>query len=215
MRAWLVRAGRYGEREALALEQGLAVIGWDEVPDLSAVRTRDELMDELRSAYPDEGERTLLNWQSQLWAFMHSVSAGDLVVLPLKSNPAIAIGPVISDYEYRPDLPADAHHTRRVNWQITDLPRTAVYQDLLFSLGASMTVCEIKRHDAATRLAKLAVSGQDPGWSSDGELSTAGTPSDDEAVPKLLAVYDRLPGDVRAKLPLKQIWVLAADDDGQ
>ncbi|WP_346864991.1 hypothetical protein [Methanocalculus sp. MSAO_Arc2] len=35
MTLWLVRAGRYGEREQLALEKKIAVIGWDDVPDLS------------------------------------------------------------------------------------------------------------------------------------------------------------------------------------
>lgn len=350
MRAWLVRAGKYGNRESLALEQGLVVVGWDELSDLSGIETRDDLTAALQAAYPDGGRKRLLNWQAQLWAFVHSISVGDLVVLPLKGHPSVAIGRVTSEYEYRPDLPSDARHTRRVQWQTTDLPRTAINQDLLYSLGAFSTVCQVKRHDALNRLITLAGQGHDPGWSgspapsptvSDGEE----TPSDEEALSvdvqryagdqinarieqafaghdmavlveailqtrgmvtwrspegpdggvdvlagggplgmdhpriavqvkssptpvgasvvrelqgvvsrlqadqgllvawggltqsadreirqqffqvrvwnaenvrsELLEVYDRLPGDVRAKLPLKQIWVLAADDEEQ
>ena len=37
MTVWLVRDGKYGEREMLALEQALSVIGWEELPDLSKV----------------------------------------------------------------------------------------------------------------------------------------------------------------------------------
>jgi len=35
MSVWLVRAGKNGEREDFALENGVAVIGWDELPDLA------------------------------------------------------------------------------------------------------------------------------------------------------------------------------------
>ena len=35
MALWLVRAGKYGERENLALEEGLVVIGWDEIANLT------------------------------------------------------------------------------------------------------------------------------------------------------------------------------------
>jgi len=45
MALWLVRAGKHGERENLALEKGLALPGWDELPDLSDIKTREELLD--------------------------------------------------------------------------------------------------------------------------------------------------------------------------
>jgi restriction system protein len=35
MAVWLVRAGKHGEREEEALTQGLAIIGWEELGDLS------------------------------------------------------------------------------------------------------------------------------------------------------------------------------------
>jgi restriction system protein len=188
MRAWLVRAGRHGEREALAVENSLVVIEWDELPDLSEVPTREALMEALRAAYPNDGLNRLRNWQAQLWAFLHSMALGDLVVLPLKGNPAVAIGRVESEYEFRHDLPSNAHHTRRVQWLTTDLPRTAIGQDLLYSLGAFLTVCEIKRHDAVNRLAGLAKSGRDPGWSgvstsSRKEPGGAEAPSDEGTIP--------------------------------
>jgi len=48
-------------------------------------------------------------------------------------------------YGYRPDLPPDAPHTRPVKWLATDLPRTALGQDLPYSLGTFRTVCEVRR----------------------------------------------------------------------
>jgi len=43
MSLWLVRAGKYGEQEQGALENDVVTIGWNELPDLSNVKTRVEL----------------------------------------------------------------------------------------------------------------------------------------------------------------------------
>ncbi len=180
-RAWLVRAGRLGEREALALQDNLAVYG-SGLPDLSEQDTRESLMRLLQQTYPDASPRRLLNWQAQIWAFLHSISDGDLVVLPLKTTSAVAVGEVVGGYHYRPELPQDARHTRPVKWLRSDLPRTAFSQDLLYSLGAVQAVCEIKRHDAVRRLEVLARTGQDPGWT--GKVSAPTSTSRDlEEVP--------------------------------
>lgn len=163
-RAWLVRAGRLGEQESLALKDSLSVAGWQELPDLSSQVNRDSLMILLQETYPDASHKRLLNWQAQLWAFLRTIAEGDLVAMPLKTTSAVAIGEVVGGYQYRPDLPPAARHVHPVKWLKTDLPRTAFGQDLLYSLGAFMTVCELKRHDAARRLEALARTGQDPGW---------------------------------------------------
>jgi len=56
-------------------------------------------------------------------------------------------GWVEGSYQYRPDL-GDAHHARPVKWLRTDVPRTTFRQDLLYSLGAFMTVRQIKRNNS-------------------------------------------------------------------
>jgi restriction system protein len=164
-KAWLVRAGRHGEREALTLEQSLVLVGWQELDDISKVTSREQLNELLRSTYPDAGSGRIANWNGQLWAFLDRIQLGDLVVLPFKHTPAVAIGTVTGPYTYRDDLPIDARHVRPVQWLRTDIPRTAVGQDLLYSLGAFMTVCELRRNQAAQRFAALADSGRDPGKS--------------------------------------------------
>jgi hypothetical protein len=47
-RVWVVRAGREGVYEPLALRQSVAVIGWAGLGELSAALSRDELENELR-----------------------------------------------------------------------------------------------------------------------------------------------------------------------
>ena len=51
MAIWLVRAGRKGEREAFALEHNVAAVGWDDLPDISGVESREQLADLMRQSY--------------------------------------------------------------------------------------------------------------------------------------------------------------------
>lgn len=169
MAVWMVRAGRNGEREELALSDGVAVIGWDELPDLSSAQSREDIEDLLKEHHPDAKPKTLMNWATQVWTFVGRVMPDDLVVLPLKMRSAIAVGRASGEYEYRPQNPPGAHHVRRVEWTRDDIPRTAFDQDLLYSMGAFLTVCQIKRNNAEEHIRAVAEGKPAP---------PAGTPSD-------------------------------------
>ena len=155
MAVWLVRAGGHGEREEFALENNVAVIGWDELPDLSQIKNRADLEALCFETYPTAKRNTIVNWVNQLWAFTQRIQSGDLVVLPLKTRSAIAVGRVVGPYKFEPSFPSDARHTRPVKWLKTDLPRTAFDQDILYSLGAFLTVCQIQRNNAEPRIRAL------------------------------------------------------------
>ncbi len=152
MAVWLVRAGSHGESEAAALTEGLSIIGWSEMPDLSGVKTREELRDLVEQAYPDASANKVSNYVGQLWSFCGRMHEGDLVVLPSKTRSAIAIGQIIGPYQYRPEMPGRGTHVRPTKWLQTDIPRAAFGQDLLYSFGAFMTVCQITRNSAEARV---------------------------------------------------------------
>lgn len=155
MTIWLVRAGSHGEREQFALDNGYAVIGWDELGDLSKVQSRESLEELMRQAFPDSKRAKIAHHVGQVWAFLASVQEGDIVALPLKTRAAIAFGKFKGAYEFHPDWPEGAHHVRKVSWITTDIPRSAVDQDILYSLGAFMTVCRISRNQAEERIKAL------------------------------------------------------------
>jgi len=152
MAVWVVRAGRYGERETTALGNNAVVIGWKELPDLASITTREQLDQLCRELYPQEKPNTITNWVAQIWAFRDRIHVDDLVVLPLKTRSAIAIGRASGPYQYRPDLPDDARHTRPVQWINREIPRSAFDQDILYSFGAFLTVCQIQRNQAEQRI---------------------------------------------------------------
>jgi restriction system protein len=96
--------------------------------------------------------KTIINWVSQLWAFSKRIEIEDLVVLPLKGQDVIAIGKISGDYKHLGHNPPGAKHTRSVSWIVQDMPRSRLEQDLLYSLGAFMTVCQIQRNNAESRI---------------------------------------------------------------
>lgn len=183
MTVWLVRAGKHGERETLALEHNVAVIGWEDLPDLSSISSREGLIALLEATYPDEKPKTIINWAGQIWPFLAGMQTGDLVAVPIKSRPVIAIGEVTGPYRHRPEFPPDARHTRQVRW-LKEIPRDRFDQDLLYSLGAFMTVCRIQRNNAEERIrALLANSTRPPTIRPAGE--TRGDESEIEGPPDL------------------------------
>ena len=162
--AWVIRSGKYGERDSWALQTGCSGGGWTEVPDLTACTTREQVARITAEAFAGGSEGRIANFSGQLWALRGRIKPGDLLVMPLKTTKQIAVGRVTSGYQYRADEPdRDKRHVVRVDWQRTDLPRAAVKQDLLFTLGSAMSIFAPSKNHAVDRLEHLLAHGTDPG----------------------------------------------------
>ena len=85
---------------------------------------------------------------------------------PSRQTSQIALGLVTKEYWYRDDPDPGKRHVVSVDWKRTDVPRTEVKQDLLYSLGSALTICSIRRNDGAWRLQQLLEQGRDPGMRS-------------------------------------------------
>ena len=151
MALWLVRAGKHGEDEKQCIEENFVTVGRGEMPDYGHCKTREELRDICESVYLGARKKSVENTVSQLWTFLYLIQIGDLIALPLKKTATIAIGEITGKYQYVQD--ADRTKIRRsLKWLCTDTPRSSLGQDLLRSLGAFKTVCQIRRNDAENRI---------------------------------------------------------------
>jgi len=65
MALWLVRAGKHGEDENTALEKGLAIIGWAGMPDVSGVKSFEEMKQKHFEIYPDMSPNAVTNYAAQ------------------------------------------------------------------------------------------------------------------------------------------------------
>ncbi len=170
---WLVRAGARGEDEAIAIENGLAIIGFTDISDLSEVPGGQAVRDLVGRLNPDAPTNRISNWAGQLTSFSSVIQIGDIVALPLKTRPGlIALGRVRGPYQYR-DVEGAKRHTRQVEWIRPDTPSDAFEQDLLYSLGAFLTVCRIRRNGAEQRIATILAGDRDPA-ASDATAGAAG-----------------------------------------
>ena len=160
-RLWIVRAGKMGEQELAAIEQGRLLPGFFEVGDLSSLKGREPIIGHLTHVLPGDGINRIRNFAAQLNQFAHTVQVGDLVVLPRKVTDGVAIGRVTGDYVY--DGTDPYRHSRTVEWLKPAVARDVFKQDLRHSFGAFMTICEIKRNSALERVKAVLATGVDPG----------------------------------------------------
>jgi restriction system protein len=163
MAIWLIRAGSHGEYEQKFIQEGRVYVTWERLDvNLAKLTERSELTAAMAERYLDAKPKKIMTWVSQVWPFAHGIVKGDLIVLPLKTQPAIQIGEIAGDYHFEPKGPDRFYHWRLVKWIGEAIPRANFGKDLLFSFGAFLTICRIQRNNAETRIAAMRASGWRP-----------------------------------------------------
>ncbi len=138
--------------------------GGAEVSDLRPYSTRDEVAHVVAETSNGATDGKISNFAGQLWALRGRIEPGDLMIMPMKTTKQIALGRVSGPYEYRAhEEDANKRHVVPVNWQHVDLPRSAVKQDLLFTLDSAMSIFSPSKNNAVARLEHLLEHGSDPG----------------------------------------------------
>ena len=161
-RVWLVRAGGNGEDDDANLVNGLAIIGWQEVPNLTGAADKDDVRERVRQGYPDESNQYVGRTTGQLAAFLLDMREGDIVALPLKTQPGqVALGRVAGPYIYK-EVDGVERHTRPVDWIRPDVPRSDFGRDLQGPLNFNRTVWRMQRNDADRRISAMMDGSRDP-----------------------------------------------------
>lgn len=180
MAIWLIRAGAHGEYEQKFIQESRVYVTWDGLDvNLAKLADRPALVVAMTQRLPDTKPKAILNWVSQVWPFAHDMKKGDLVVLPLKSQPAIQIGEITGDYHFEPAGPDPYFHWRPVKWIAEAVPRANFGKDLLYTFGAFMTICRVQRNNAEQRIAAMRANGWKPETIASATKAT--TPVTDEA----------------------------------
>ena len=178
MALWLVRAGKHGEYEQKFIEENRIYLAWDRLKDdLSGMNNREQLRALLERVYPDASKGRISNHVGQIWNFSQSITVGDWIILPSKHKPAIHIAEVKGNYTNDPKGKDPFFHYRNVKWIAQDVPRTNFDQDLLYSFGASMAICEMRRNKAEKRVHEMA----EKGWKSSGPMLRSPAKSEEKS----------------------------------
>ena len=163
MAIWLIRTGSHGEYEQKFIQEKRVYVTWSNLDlNLAHLLTRADLTAVMSKKYSDRKPKTIQNWVSQIWPFAHEIKKGDLVIVPLKSQPAVQIGEVTGDYHFEPEGPNPFFHWRPVKWIGEAIPRSHFAQDLRFTFGAFMTICRVQRNNAEARIAAMQANNWKP-----------------------------------------------------
>lgn len=159
-RLWKVGLGANGEFEKDATDRNLLTVGFGITQDIRTVKDRETLIALMDELHPNQKPKTRMNYAAQVNQFINVIKAGDIVVCPMKILGSFWIGKIEGDYAPHPET---GRATRTVAWLRTNVPRDAIKQDLRYSFGAFMTICEITRNNALQRIQAVIKTGTDPG----------------------------------------------------
>ncbi len=163
MAIWMMRAGSHGQYEQKFLHENRLYVTWPNLRvNLDILPDRDGLYTVMISTYPGANPQKLMSNVNQVWPFAHDIKKGDLVLMPLKTQPAITIGEVTGDYHFEHKGPDPFYHWRPVSWIAETIPRSYFGRDLLYAFGSSMTICRVHRNNAEMRLAAMRANGWKP-----------------------------------------------------
>ncbi|KFL28879.1 hypothetical protein JP74_00480 [Devosia sp. 17-2-E-8] len=152
---WCVRAdgGTFAQN---FVRDAFAGLGWDALPDLSSVTSRDDLYPLYRAAYPQDDSNIVVGQQvGQVARFLFEMKAGDTVITPDQNTELLHHGVVEPDpsYFYLPNDPACRYpHRRRVTWSRQPLRRSELSVPLQNTLKSSLTVFGVSQVDEVLQL---------------------------------------------------------------
>lgn len=128
------------------VEEGFISVGWDRLGALSSIPGgRDGIKRALAELEPDAKPRSIAGQAGVLVRFRDEMQPGDVVVAPYKPTSTINIGVVAGSYYY--DSSVETHrHRRKIQWKVTDLPRTVFSQSALYEIGSVLTVFRVRTH---------------------------------------------------------------------
>lgn len=153
MAVWVIRAGRMGENEEFALENGVYSIGFGLEQSVADFSDRDSLRDFIQKTQSPDSVNRAAAYASQLWRFAYELKTGEMIVLPRRQPRVIAVGKIVGDYFYDPDKSqSPLPHTRKVEWIVQDVPRANFDSDLLRSINSNRTIFRVSRNNAEERI---------------------------------------------------------------
>lgn len=154
----MVRAERDGRLFDAFKENSAVAIGWNEVGDLSGIKSRKAITDLVTAAWPETKPQSAAMAAGQLHRFVNEIEVGDMIVTYNPSRRVYLIGEVAGPYRYDISIDPEDAQVRPVRWS-GEVGRDLLSVESRNSLGSISTLFRIPTTVAA-ELEKALVSGQ-------------------------------------------------------
>ena len=139
---WMVRAGEGGFRFEDFKDGSRVSIGWDEVGNLSALRSREDFSKVVGMTYPKSRKGQVISAASTLYRFVREIKVGDAVITYGPSERIYLVGTVTGDYEFSPQLSEDQPNVHLVKWR-GQVSRDSLSVGARNSLGSTLTLFQV------------------------------------------------------------------------
>ena len=176
---WRFRGGRSGEYEAQSRTLGIALLGFQEVHDLTSAETLEAVRRIVEQSFPNATPQQIGSRTGIVGRFRLDMAESDVILMPLKRNPDhVAFGIVKGTYEFR-EIDGANRHTLRVEWDTETISKDLFGDDIIFWLQRRSTVGLVRVADAYGRVNSVRQGKSDPGVV--GGETTRGVAADEES----------------------------------
>ena len=111
---WLYAPGPGAEKWEECQQNGVMLLGWGEIGDLSEYSSKAEMKRKMQQAYDSESSYT--NSAHATWQFVHEMKIGDVVFVKKGTSEILGRGIVESDYMYDATRQDAYKNLREVRW---------------------------------------------------------------------------------------------------
>lgn len=139
-KGWMIRAGR-GGKLIEDFELGYIAIGWNEIGDLTKLRSVDEIRDTYIGCYGNAKPSRTHNSVAMLRKFRDEISKGDTVITYSAERREYLVGEDLGQYRFMPSdkLIGGFANTRAVKW-LGKVSRDVLPVSTRNSLGSTLTL---------------------------------------------------------------------------
>lgn len=115
-KVWMIRAGE-NARFIEEFLKGVVSIGWNEVGDLTNLKTQEEILKVYQKAFPDETKAQISAAVATLHKFRAVIKQGDKIVTYNPEQREYSVGTFTSDYYFKKTKESEHFHLRKVEWE--------------------------------------------------------------------------------------------------
>jgi restriction system protein len=139
---WMVRAGEGGYQFDEFKSRSVVAIGWVEMGDMSALKTREHFTKAAQTAYPASRKMQIAISAGQAYRFVREMKPGDRVLTYDPSTREYLVGEVLGDYQYIRAAEGTGPQVRKVRWD-GPVKRDALTVTTRNSLGSIATLFQL------------------------------------------------------------------------
>jgi len=144
-KGWMVRAGEGGYLISEFEKANCVAIGWNELGDMVAITSREELWERMAQTWPDGTKAQRGLSVAQVHKFRFEIAEGDIVVSYNTGERSYLVGEVTGGYKYEPGRVPVYDNIIPVKW-LGKIPRDDLSVESRNSLGSALTCFSLGDH---------------------------------------------------------------------